>query len=194
MAAYHSGHRPMLSSLHEPGHRPTLSWTHGGHRPTPLGLDTGQADIFGTPADTFGARAGTPADTFRTPAGTPADTFGSPAGTPADTSRTPADNFETPAGTPADIFGTPAGTPADTFGELSDEEQQEEQEDTGVAPDSHTASPLLYQFLQVSRFLLRFVLGPGGLREAPEAPGRPTEGFGGPPMGPLTPPGPGQQI
>jgi hypothetical protein len=41
-------------------------------------------------------------------------------------------------------------------------------------------------------FLLWFVLGPGGLREA-EAPGLPTEGPRGPPGGPRSSRGPGQK-
>ncbi len=45
----------------------------------------------------------------------------------------------------------------------------------------------LINFFRFLGFLLWFVLGPGGLREAPGSPGRPTEGSGGPSGGPLLP-------
>ncbi len=55
--------------------------------------------------------------------------------------------------------------------------------------DLGTISPLLNHVLEVSKSLW-FVLGPGGLREAPGGPGKAYGGLWGPPGGPPYPPGP----
>ena len=59
--------------------------------------------------------------------------------------------------------------------------------------EASPAEPRLHCLMNSFRFLillLCFVVGPGGLRWPPEAPGRPTEG----PRGPPRPPGPGHEV